>query len=87
VIVYFNTKEAWSDSVANSVIYWMLGMSLLTSSIQFGFMIQGLVKYFKQKCLQKNKKVHPEQLDNTHISKSDIPSQVFFLTPKPILSK
>jgi hypothetical protein len=87
VIVYFNTKEAWSDLVANSVIYWMLGMSLLTSSIQFGFMIQGLVKYFKQKCLQKNKKVQSEQLDNTHISKSDLPSQVFFLLPKLILFK
>jgi hypothetical protein len=76
VIVYFNTKDTWSDSVANSVIYWMLGMSLLTSSIQLGFMIHGLVKYFKQKCSKSQQKIEPERTPPLIISQSEIMTQV-----------
>jgi hypothetical protein len=73
ILVHFNSKDAWDDTSANTVIYFMLGMSLLTTSIQLVFLIHCSVKYLKHKC----SKVNSEQIDQTQISRSDLPSLVY----------
>jgi hypothetical protein len=77
ILVHFNSEEAWNDIVASTVIYCMLGMSLLTTSIQLVFLIHGSVKYLKHRCSKSNSKVNPEQIDKTQTSRSDLSSLVY----------
>jgi hypothetical protein len=77
MLVYYNSEEAWNYTVANTVIYSMLGMSLLTTSIQLVFLIHSSVKYLMHKCSKSNSKINPEQIDQTQMSRSDLPSLVY----------
>jgi hypothetical protein len=76
ILVHFNTKKAWSNTVAGAVVSLMLGISLVTTFIQLSALVYLLMKYLKLKCSKKQKKVKPESVKNMQVSKSDAKSHV-----------
>jgi hypothetical protein len=76
ILVHFNTKKTWSNTVAGAVVSLMLGISLVTTFIQLSSLVYLLMKYLKLKCSKKQKKVKPESVKNMQVSKSDAKSHV-----------
>ena len=64
MIFKFNREEDWDTLTADTLVYFLLGCSMITTVIQTVFMIASLIKYFKNK-FPKKKKVTPIEVQNT----------------------
>ena len=59
----FNREEDWDTLTADTLVYFLLGCSMITTIIQVVFMIALIVKYIKSKCPEKQK-VTPIEIQN-----------------------
>ena len=48
-LLVFNDEGEWKPAAVNSVIYFMLAASLVTTLVQLGFMVASIVKFVKGK--------------------------------------
>ena len=71
LLLYLNQKNTWTDTAANAVIYFLLAWSMLSTLINFWFMIYKIIKWAISKWSKSsNARVHVTQDHNIIIIKN-----------------
>ena len=71
LLLYFNQKNTWNDTVANAAIYFLLTWSMLSTLINLWFMIYEITRWVIGKCNKNsNARIHSTQDHNIIVIKN-----------------